>query len=97
MKTTLDLQDDLLMEAKQLALRRKTTLRAIVEGALRRELQPAVEMENPDPQRLEVGPLGLLVLKAKPGSAAAKCVELQQVAELCEDEDFQYALKLRGS
>ncbi len=40
MKTTLDLPDDLLIEAKAVALRRRTTLRAIVEHALRREIQP---------------------------------------------------------
>ena len=37
MKTTLDLPDDLLMEAKTVAVRRKTTLKALVESALRRE------------------------------------------------------------
>lgn len=43
MKTTLDLDDDLLVEAKAVAARRRTTLRAMVEHALRRELAPAVE------------------------------------------------------
>lgn len=38
MKTTLDLPDDLLVEAKSVAARRRTTLRAIMEHALRREL-----------------------------------------------------------
>ena len=41
MKTTLDLDDALLIEAKAAAARRRTTLRAIVEHALRRELAPA--------------------------------------------------------
>ena len=40
MKTTLDLDDDLLIEAKAVAARRRTTLRAMVEHALRRELAP---------------------------------------------------------
>jgi len=39
MKTTLDLPDDLLIEAKSVAARRHTTLKAIVEHALRREIQ----------------------------------------------------------
>ena len=38
MKTTLDLPDELLIEAKATAARRRTTLRAIVEHALRREI-----------------------------------------------------------
>lgn len=42
MKTTLDLDDALLIEAKAVAARRRTTLRAMVEHALRRELAPAV-------------------------------------------------------
>jgi hypothetical protein len=40
MKTTLDLDDALLIEAKAVAARRRTTLRAMVEHALRRELAP---------------------------------------------------------
>jgi predicted nucleic acid-binding protein len=43
MKTTLDLPDELLIEAKTLAARRKTTLKAIVESALRREIRPAAD------------------------------------------------------
>lgn len=43
MKTTLDLDDDLLVEAKAVAARRRITLRAMVEHALRRELAPGVE------------------------------------------------------
>lgn len=65
MKTTLDLADDLLMEAKTLAVRRKTTLKAIVESALRREIHPAAEIQNPDPDKLEVGPHGILCLKKR--------------------------------
>jgi hypothetical protein len=39
MKTTLDLPEDLLIEAKTVAAQRRTTLKAIVENALRRELR----------------------------------------------------------
>jgi hypothetical protein len=63
MKTTLDLPEDLLMEAKTVAIRRRTTLKAIFESALRRELRPASEMENPDPEKYELGPFGILSLK----------------------------------
>jgi predicted transcriptional regulator len=41
MKTTLELDDALLAEAKAMAARRRTTLKAMVEHALRRELAPA--------------------------------------------------------
>lgn len=65
MKTTLDLPDDLLIEAKTLAAKRKTTLKAIVEHALRREIRPAAEQENPDPEKYELGPFGILSLKKR--------------------------------
>ena len=38
MKTTLDLPDDLLREAKAVAARRKTTLKDLVTRPLRREI-----------------------------------------------------------
>lgn len=38
MKTTIDIADPLLRQAKRLAARRNTTLKALVEGALRDEL-----------------------------------------------------------
>lgn len=71
MKTTLDLDDDLLIEAKTLAARRRTTLKAIVESALRREIRPAAEMDHPAPDKLEIGPLGMLVLKRRPQAPSA--------------------------
>ncbi|MGF1657543.1 MAG: hypothetical protein ACFCU3_11280 [Verrucomicrobiales bacterium] len=64
-KTTIDLPDDLLIEAKTLAARRKTTLKAIVESALRCELRPSVKIENPDPEKFDVDPLGFFVLKPR--------------------------------
>jgi hypothetical protein len=39
MKTTIDIADSLLRRARQLAARRHTTLKAVVEEALRRALQ----------------------------------------------------------
>jgi hypothetical protein len=39
MKTTIDLADSLLEEARRLAARRSTTLKALVEAGLRRELR----------------------------------------------------------
>jgi hypothetical protein len=40
MKTTIDLPDDLLIEAKKAAVDQRTTLRALIERALRAELTP---------------------------------------------------------
>jgi hypothetical protein len=88
MKTTLDLTDDLLMEAKTLAVRRKTTLKALVESALRREIRPAAEIGNPDPEKFEVGPLGFLVLKRKPGETITLDM-VQAIQNQLDDEDFQ--------
>lgn len=96
MKTTLDLPDDLLIEAKTLAARRKTTLKAIVESALRREIRPASGMENPDPDKFEIGPLGLLVLKRRPDEKPMTLEDIRRLEEECDEEDFQRAMKLRG-
>ena len=41
MKTTLDLNEALLIEAKRVAAQRRTSLKAIVEHALSREIRPA--------------------------------------------------------
>lgn len=38
MKTTLELPDELLIEAKAVAARRRTTLKAMIEHSLRREI-----------------------------------------------------------
>lgn len=96
MKTTVDLPEDLLIEAKTLAARRKTTLKAMVESALRREIRPAAEMENPDPEKFEVGPLGFLVLKRKPGET----ITLEQIKAIqneLDEEEFQRAIHPRGA
>lgn len=65
MKTTLDLADDLLIEAKSVAVRRRTTLKALVEHALRREIQPGADDATPAPgdDFIEVGPHGIPRLK----------------------------------
>lgn len=94
MKTTLDLPDDLLIEVKSLAARRKTTLRAIVESALRREMRPAAEMDNPDPDKFEVGPLGFLVLKRQPGETIS-LEQIKAIEEEVDEEEFQRAIHPR--
>lgn len=49
MKTTLDLSDDLLSEAKAVAARRRITLKAMIEHALRREIAPPVQLDAGSP------------------------------------------------
>jgi len=86
MKTTLDLPDDLLMAAKTLAVRRKTTLKAIVESALRREIRPEAEKGNPDPEKYEIGPFGILSLKRIGQKLTAERVQ-QLLDHQFDDED----------
>ncbi|MBE2203795.1 MAG: hypothetical protein IAE94_05625 [Chthoniobacterales bacterium] len=85
MKTTLDLPDDLLIKAKILAAQRKTTLKAIVESALIREVRPAAELENPDPDKYEVGPFGILSLKRTDPKKIAE--EIQHLIDHQYDEE----------
>lgn len=59
MKTTLDLPDDLLIEAKSIAARRRISLKAMVEHALRREIEPAAPQQNSPFVRGEDGVLRL--------------------------------------
>lgn len=94
MKTTLDLPDDLLIEAKTLAVRRKTTLKALVESALRREIRPPAEVENPDPEKFEMGPLGFLVLKRKPGETITLEM-IQSIQDELDEEEFRRAINPR--
>lgn len=46
MKTTIEVADGLLEEAKQLAARRGSTLREVLEEGLRRELEEAQQTET---------------------------------------------------
>jgi len=94
MKTTLDLDDALLIEAKTVAAKRRTTLKAVVEHALRRELAPAPEITNPDPEKFEIGPLGFLVLKRKPGDTVT-LEQIQALQKEIDEEEFQRSLNPR--
>jgi hypothetical protein len=59
MKITIDLSDDLLVEAKSIAARRRISLKAMVEHALRREIEPAAPHQNSNFVRGEDGVLRL--------------------------------------
>ena len=95
MKTTLDLPDDLLIEAKATAARRRTTLKAIVEQALRRELQPPAPVENPDPEKYEINDLGFLVIKRGPNSPTITTETIRAIQAEIDEEDFQRAVNPR--
>jgi hypothetical protein len=53
MKTTLELPDELMIEAKTIAARRKITFRALTEAALRREIQHRTLAESPRSNLIE--------------------------------------------
>lgn len=78
------------------AARRKTTLKAVIERALRREIQPAADLENPDPSRFEVGPFGILRLRKVPGSPATSLEQTRAVQEELDREEVQRAIDPTG-
>ena len=79
MKTTLELPDDLLTEAKTVAARRRTTLKALIEHALRREIMPE---PVPNSDLIEVGPHGMLRLKARGAHVTSEAIY-----QMAEDEE----------
>ncbi|MGF1531337.1 MAG: hypothetical protein ACFCU4_08250 [Puniceicoccaceae bacterium] len=85
-----------MIEAKTFAGRRKTSLKAIVESALRREIRPTEEMENPDSEKFEVGPLGFLVLKRRPDTNPMTLEDIKRIEEEIDEEDFQKAMHPNG-
>lgn len=87
MKTTLDLPDDLLIEAKATAAKRRTTLRAMIEHALRRELgeinSPVANAQSP----VELNERGFPIFKraiATPGKITS-----EQIYAMLEDADME--------
>jgi hypothetical protein len=95
MKTTLDLPDDLLVEAKTLAARRKTTLKAIVEHALRREILPAAQHGNPDATKYEIGPFGILSIKKSGHRMSAKQIR-HRIEHQYDEEDAKVIQLAQG-
>jgi hypothetical protein len=64
MKTTLELPDDLFVEAKAVAARRRITLKTLFTRALERELRP--EAPRPTTDHFEIDPYGWPILKRQP-------------------------------
>ncbi|MBS0658798.1 MAG: hypothetical protein JSR82_11210 [Verrucomicrobia bacterium] len=93
MKITIELDRRLLAEAKALAVRQRTTLQAVIERALRREVIPPPEHLLEASPNLEIGPLGILRLKRKGPSLTVEAY--REMAREIEDEDLQRALPLR--
>jgi hypothetical protein len=94
MKTTLDLPDDLLIEAKAVAARRRTTLKAMVTHALRREIAPAVQLEADSP--FEMNELGMLVLKKGVGRIPMSAEAIQDLIDHQYDEEDARVLEIAG-
>lgn len=94
MKTTLDLPDDLLIEAKAVAARRRTTLKDMVAHALRREIMPETALSPADEDLLEIGPFGILRLRKRGATVDENTV--RQLAEEADKEEFERAMELRG-
>lgn len=89
MKTTLDLPDDLLIEAKAVAARRRTTLKDMVTNALRREIgAEKIEPTGPD-SVFEIGPLGILRIR-KTGPAMSSEDYQAMIDELEREDDERY-------
>ncbi len=76
------------MEAKTVAVRRKTTLKALVEAALRREIRPSMEPENPDPSRFEIGPFGILRIRKASGCPSTTMAQVRAVQVALENEEL---------
>ncbi len=82
-----------MIEAKTLAARRRTTLKAIVESALRREIRPESDVENPDPERFEIGPFGILRIRKTPGKPPTTADEVRAIQKELDEEDLQRAIQ----
>lgn len=93
MKTTLDLPDDLLIEAKAVAARRRITLKDMVAHALRREIMPATALSSSESELYEVVPFGILRLKKRGDTVDEDTV--RKLLDEADEEEFARAMELR--
>lgn len=93
MKTTIDLPDDLLTQAKVMAARRRTTLRDLVMRGLQREIgaDEAADGFQQD-TRYELSELGLPRLRRHAVSVTDQAIA--QLAERIDAEEFQAAVAM---
>ena len=89
MKTTIELPDALLIEAKATAARRRTTLKAMMEHALRREIQS--EEPLPDDSPFELDEYGFPVLKREPDTPVMPLDYFKKIQEQIDLEDAERA------
>ncbi|MGL4399145.1 MAG: hypothetical protein ACRCXD_04705 [Luteolibacter sp.] len=82
MKTTLELPDDLFVEAKAVAAQRRITLKTLFTRALERELRP--EPPQPAADHFEIDSHGWPVLKRQSGGEIV--VSNEFINELRESE-----------
>jgi hypothetical protein len=82
MKTTLELPDELFAQAKAAAAKRKTTFRAVVEHALRREVGQGRVEQSP---YFRIGPDGIPQILRQPGTGKVR-VTSAMVRDLMEEE-----------
>lgn len=94
MKTTIELPDDLLIEAQSVAARRGTTLKAMITHALRREIGTAPNPHPRDTDHLEGGPFDIPRLKPRGEPVTGAMVRKMQ--DDADDEDFQCAVTFAG-
>jgi predicted transcriptional regulator len=80
MKTTIELPDDLFADAKVTAARRRTTLKAMIEHALRRELYRDEQVRDSS-DSFTIDEHGLPLFKKRDGSV----VTSEMVYEMMED------------
>ena len=92
MKTTIELPNDLLMEAKAVALRRRTTLKEMITHALRREIAPSNDLPEQLQETCEVNELGLWVLKKRSTSLTPEA--MQDLIERQYEEEDQHILDI---
>ena len=94
MKTTLDLPDDLLIEAKQVAARRRTTLKDLITRSLRREIGQQNSPEPAPDSPYDIGPFGILRLKNRNTRITPESI--RSLGEEIDKEEFDAAMKLRN-
>jgi hypothetical protein len=89
MKTTLELPDALMIEAKATAARRRTTLKAIMEHALRRELGELMDRKIGGDLATQLNEYGFPILKRKTPNAGKSRLTSEMVYAMQDNEDLE--------
>lgn len=89
MKTTIELPDDLFIQAKATAARRRTTLKAMMEHALRREIQSSEPLPEDSP--FELDEYGFPILKRPSDTKPMPLDYFEKIQEQIDREDAERA------